>query len=518
MDMKVKAKIIKDIFNVSCYEDLPAAVKSVVLSGSANIVYDRYTKDVGIDADYMQKTYQFFIADRGKGTKQQDYTPASIAKLTALLAQCPSNGVIYDLCSGSGALTIAAHEIDSSLSFVCEELDENVIPILLFNLAIRNINAIVLRGDVLTDTIYDAYKVSAGDKYSVVSRISEYKLGKYDGCISNPPYNIQWNPVQDGLFMPEKYSLYGTPPSSNANFAFVLHGLHHLKDGCKASFILPNGVLSSSIERDIRRNLVIREKINSVVTLPGNMFESTNIATCILTLGCNSEKITMVNAKETCHEEIRNQSGEGDISHTSRIYHKKFNVLTSEDVKKIVRAASSDNIDSVGFCKRTSRDEVEEHDYILTPARYVGIKAAPTNHRPYSDIISDIRELSREKNAVKITMNQTLAKEMGWDSIAELVKDSAELTKKMNGGIIKLLGGEPIEEECWITLSKRAGEIKLENMSKETVSSIFAIFMPMLKQHIFYLNNRQNELLAELRDAVLPELMNGNIDVSKIEN
>ena len=111
---------------------------------------DRYTKDVGIDADYMQKTYQFFMADRGKGTKQQDYTPASIAKLTALLAQCPSNGVIYDLCSGSGALTIAAHEIDSSLSFVCEELDENVIPILLFNLAIRNINAIVLHNIFLT--------------------------------------------------------------------------------------------------------------------------------------------------------------------------------------------------------------------------------------------------------------------------------------------------------------------------------------------------------------------------------
>ena len=56
MDMKAKAKIIKDIFNVSCYEDLPATVKSVVLSGGASVVYDRYIKDVGLDADYMQKT------------------------------------------------------------------------------------------------------------------------------------------------------------------------------------------------------------------------------------------------------------------------------------------------------------------------------------------------------------------------------------------------------------------------------------------------------------------------------
>ena len=67
-------------------------------------------------------------------------------------------------------------------------------------------------------------------------------------------------------------------------------------------------------------------------------------------------------------------------------------------------------------------------------------------------------------------------------------------------------------------LSSAKYEAEQEGRRKDTVSSIFAIFMPMLKQHIFYLNNRQNELLAELRDAVLPELMNGNIDVSKIEN
>ena len=99
----------------------------------------------------------------------------------------------------------------------------------------------------------------------------------------------------------------------------------------------------------------------------------------------------------------------------------------------------------------------------------------------------------------------------------ELVEQSAKNTEKINNTTIKLLGLEPIEPENWIRLSKNAGEIKIENTSKESVSSLFAIFMPMLKQHIYYLNNRENELLKELQQALLPELMSGKIDISGLD-
>ena len=131
----------------------------------------------------------------------------------------------------------------------------------------------------------------------------------------------------------------------------------------------------------------------------------------------------------------------------------------------------------------------------------------------FADIVNDIRAISKELNAVKITMNQTIARQMGWDKTAELVEQSAKKAEDINNGVIKLLGLDPIEPENWIRLSKNAGEIKIENTSKESVSSLFAIFMPMLKQHIYYLNNRENELLKEFQQALLPELMSGRLDI-----
>lgn len=98
----------------------------------------------------------------------------------------------------------------------------------------------------------------------------------------------------------------------------------------------------------------------------------------------------------------------------------------------------------------------------------------------------------------------------------ELLKKSAETTKNINEGAIRLLGLEPLEGESYFTTSKRAGEIKIENTSKESMSSLFRFFLPMWKQHIYYLNECENELLTEFRDALLPELMSGQLDVSSI--
>ena len=110
-------------------------------------------------------------------------------------------------------------------------------------------------------------------------------------------------------------------------------------------------------------------------------------------------------------------------------------------------------------------------------------------------------------------MNGTLAKRIGFAEIAEAVQKDDEIVDGINNGLIKILGLEPLEKSKYITVSKKAGEIKIENMSKDSVSSIFAIFMPIFKQHIYYLNNRENELLMELRDAVLPELMSGKFSI-----
>lgn len=109
-----------------------------------------------LTTDWLQAIYQYWLADRDG--KKQDYTPRSISHLVARLATL-SDGTIQDVCAGSGALTIAVWSIDPSREFECIEFDENVIPFLLFNLAIRNIKATVLQKDVLKDDVYAKYVV-----------------------------------------------------------------------------------------------------------------------------------------------------------------------------------------------------------------------------------------------------------------------------------------------------------------------------------------------------------------------
>lgn len=511
VELKEKAQAIKAFFNINDIKDLPDILLQVALSKSHDSVIDKYISLVGgLDIDYIQKSYQFWLSDRGKGSLQQDYTPASIAKLVAKMADCPSGGTVFDCCAGSGALTIAKHNEDSSVKFVCVELDSNVIPLLLFNLVIRNIEATVINGNVLTGEYNKIYNLKPAGKYSIVEEITDFTIPMCDACISNPPYNIPWKPQEADIF-----TKYGMPPKENANFAFVLKCLDLVKERGKVVQILPTGIMNSSgSQAAIRANLTKAGCLNSVITLPDKMFESTGIGTCVIRLqNCGCAQVSMIDARNTYHEEVRHQRGEGDKSHTERVYHKTFKILSNDDTNKILQAIDKSE-DITGFSACIKAEHIASKEYIWSPSRFIAIESTGTKHREYADIVADLRENAKEKSAIKITMNQTLAKTLGWDEIAKLQEAAMKNGEAINSGIIKLLGLEPIAYNSYISMSKNAGEIKIENKSKDSISSLFMIFLPMFKQHIYYLNDRENELLAELRDAILPALMSGEIDVT----
>ena len=116
-----------------------------------------------------------------------------------------------------------------------------------------------------------------------------------------------------------------------------------------------------------------------------------------------------------------------------------------------------------------------------------------------------------EKNGLKLTMNESLAKAIGLYEIFQAFKASEEINKAMN----ETLGftGEKIIPENFIAMSKKAGELKFENGRKDSVSTILMSILQMWKQHIMYLNIEENRFLLELRDALLPDLMSGKIDI-----
>ena len=102
-----------------------------------------------LPVDWLEKIFQYYEADRKE--KMQDYTPRSLAKFVGRLSQNENEKIVFDLCAGSGALTIQKWNLNHNLEFICYEYDEKVIPFLLFNLAVRNINATVIHGDALSD-------------------------------------------------------------------------------------------------------------------------------------------------------------------------------------------------------------------------------------------------------------------------------------------------------------------------------------------------------------------------------
>lgn len=130
--------------------------------------YDKFCELVNNDLsiDWLQKIFQYYEADRK--IKKQDYTPATLAKLVGLLA---NGNNIVDMCAGSGALTIQTWNINKNAKFKLYELDSKVIPYLIFNLIIRNIEAEVINGEVLSGEIYKVYKIKKGEKYGEMEEV-----------------------------------------------------------------------------------------------------------------------------------------------------------------------------------------------------------------------------------------------------------------------------------------------------------------------------------------------------------
>ena len=118
-----------------------------------------------LSKDYLQMIYQYYMADRAK--KKQDYTPACLGRFLSMLVG--EADTYIDMCAGSGALTIQLWNNYPDKEFELEEIDENVIPYLLFNLCIRNVNAILKQKDVIADEVVKVYKIRKGECFACVS-------------------------------------------------------------------------------------------------------------------------------------------------------------------------------------------------------------------------------------------------------------------------------------------------------------------------------------------------------------
>ena len=447
-----------------------------------------------LETDYLQKIWQFYMADRKD--KKQDFTPKSLGKLVAELTKSTTEEWCYDMCSGSGALTIQKWITNKNLKFVCEELDTNLIPFLLFNLKIRNIEGYVINGNVLTGERKAVYKLTKGEKFSEIEFCMFFEYPIFDCGISNPPFNLK------GEYK-EEIEL------KNMNFVFILKMLERVKE--KVAFILPNGVMGSSEEKEARKYLKERNKIRAVISNPDGMFESTSIPTTILFFD-NSNEISFINCKDFFTEEERKQKGE---DHTkNRIYTKVLKTYSDEQIKTIL-SSIQDKKNIENFSKHIKNSEIQ--DEIWQPNKYIDIKIEASKSRSYEDIIKDLQRVMSQKNQNKLTINEVWAKELGFLEIFENADSGDKTIDEINNtikNILKLDFELPKQDYIRLTKSK---ELKWENKDKEELSSAITIALQTWKTMLHYFNNEENRYLKELRDKLLPDLMSGKLEVN-IEN
>ena len=325
--------------------------------------------------------------------------------------------------------------------------------------------------------------------------------------ISNPPYNLRWKPPELAGFLPQ-YAGYEMPPDSNANMAFVLAALNWIED--RAVILLPNNVLSSgqNQEKSIRQQLICQNLLLAVISLPANMFESTNIPTCLLVFDKHKDtrKIAMMDLKEHCKEETRDQRGQfGGNSHTGRTYHKTVMIIPPEVMQECL-GLIGDRQDKEGLCRWVQPEDLERNDWNLTPRRYFDLKVE-TPHRAFEDIAADYNRVIAQKNAIQIRMNKTAAKRLGYDCMNV---ERPDLSASF--GVV----GQKAEKEKFISFGADDG-ITIRISTKDGVHPLILDFLNHWRQMIMYLNNEENRYLAEFRDALLPELMSGKIEVKDNE-
>ncbi len=352
--------------------------------------------------DILGRVYEYFLGEfaNAEGKKGgQFYTPKSIVKLLVEMIE-PYHGRVYDPACGSGGMFVMSEK------FIQEHQ--------------WRIDDIVIYGQESNQTTYRLCRMNLairGIDGSLISRNNEGTLLKdlhpdmrADFVIANPPFN-QSERGQEILQWDVRWQ-FGTPPSGNANFAWMQHMIYHLSPKGVMGLVLSNGSLSSqsSGEGEIRQRIVDADLVDCIVALPKQLFYNTGIPACL----------RFISRKRSGNWD-RKREGEvlfidaSEMGHLVDRVHREF---TDEDLKKITdtyherRKTDGKYQDQTGFCKSAKKDEILKHNYVLTPGRYVGITEAEDDGIPFEEKMKELTKTLAEQMAKEQEMNENIKEQL----------------------------------------------------------------------------------------------------------
>ncbi|MHA3724159.1 class I SAM-dependent DNA methyltransferase [Leucobacter sp. HY1910] len=334
------------------------------------------TDDHGAD-DVLGRVYEYFLGQfAGKETGKDAgafYTPRSVVKTLVEMLE-PYKGRVYDPAAGSGGMFVQSAEFvkahggnRTDISVYGQEFTDTTWKLAKMNLALRGIEADmgVRSADSFTENLHPDLRA--------------------DFVIANPPFNVSdwW----DASLADDPRWKYGTPPQGNANFAWVQHFVYHLAPNGTAGFVLANGSLSSKSggEGEIRQKLVEAGLVDCIVAMPPNLFFNTPIPVSLWFVSKGREG--------NGHRERKDEVLFLDARKLGRMESRKLRVLSDEDIAKISgtyhewRNRDGEYEDVPGFAKSASIKEIEKHDFVLTPGRFVGAEESEIDDEPIDEKI-----------------------------------------------------------------------------------------------------------------------------------
>lgn len=313
------------------------------------------------DIDALGDAYEYLIGQfaAGSGKKAGEfYTPQQISDILSTIvtldSQEPKTGPkkrlesVLDFACGSGSLLLNVRKRMGPQGIGKIHGQEKNITT--YNLARMNM---LLHG--VKDTEFEIFHGDTlTNEWDMLRELNPAKKPSFDAIVANPPFSYRWEPT-DAMGDDVRFKNHGLAPKSAADFAFLLHGFHFLKDEGVMAIILPHGVLfRGGAEERIRTKLLKDGHIDTVIGLPANLFYSTGIPVCILVLKkCKKpDDVLFINAAEHF------------------VKGKRQNQLTEEHIAKIIDTYKN-RTEAPRYSRRVEMAEIEKNDFNLNISRYI---------------------------------------------------------------------------------------------------------------------------------------------------
>lgn len=336
-------------------------------------------KQFGTQRDLIGYVYEYFLKEFAVNATKEDgefYTPHDVVELIASFIQ-PFDGTLYDPCCGSGGMFVQSAALIeekkgdiSRINVYGQEKEPATYRLAKMNLALRGISH------------------NLGEEAENTFRLDLHKGISFDYIMANPPFNLKnWFDADTMKTNDSRWASYALPPESNANYAWVLHMLSHLKPKKGvAGFLLANGALGDAdgTAPVIRQKLIENDKVEAIIILPRELFITTDISVSFWILNENKEggkyqdRILRNRKNEILFMDLRSWTGDEWNNGVKNMQKKKY-ALTSEQISKaaeIYHKWQEVGTDGLNYAqpelyKSVGLETLKANNYSLVPSRYI---------------------------------------------------------------------------------------------------------------------------------------------------